>query len=55
MTDVEKRLRAVTEDDVAAAIAGAYSEAALAALDPMLLVEFTDRLLNHLFGEPPES
>ena len=48
------RLRSLDEDDVIAALDGSYVEDTLDGIAPVCLLEFYNRMLDRVIGEPDD-
>jgi hypothetical protein len=49
-----ERLRSLTEDDVIAALGNSYVEDTLDGIAPVALLEFYNRMLDRVIGEPDD-
>lgn len=54
MTDLPTRFRSLDEDDVIAALENSYVEDVLDGIAPVALLEFWNRMLDRVIGEPED-
>ena len=52
--DLKARLRSLDEDDVIAALDSSYVEDVLDGIAPVALLEFYNRMLDRVLGEPDD-